>query len=288
MRQSAVSFGPDKAIVGVFTEPDVPRPGAPVLLLFNSGLLPRQGPHRMNVRMAREVAKFGIASLRLDLSGLGDSQSIGSESGTRAQAVIDLQSAMDFLEQSHGYRRFMAFGACSGAVNLYDLVQVDHRLVAVTLFDGHWYRSRWTIPVRHFKQARAKGLHGVLAALLRRLQRPRPPSVPETEAQPIVNEYQVSPPIESYTRTMQQLVDRGVDVQLIYGGSFIDNYSYASQYEHVFGSYAFYRKIKCWYLPEVDHTFVTKTAQQRMLEFVRDWGKAHLDPFTVACRESQG
>lgn len=276
MRQFAVSFGPENAIVGVFTEPDVPRPGAPVLLLFNSGLLPRQGPHRMNVRMAREVAKIGIASLRFDLSGLGDSQAIGSESGTRAQAVVDLRTAMDFLEQSYGIRRFMAFGACSGAVILYDLVQVDHRLVAVTLFDGHWYRSRWTIPVRHFKQARVKGIHGVLAALLRRLKRPRLPSLPEAEVLPIINEYQGSPPIESYTCVMQRLVDRGVDVQLIYGGSFIDNYSYASQYKHVFGNYAFYRKIKCWYLPEVDHTFVTKIAQHRMLEFIRDWGKTHV------------
>lgn len=276
MRQTAVMFGPQKALVGVLTEPDVVRPGAPIMLLFNSGLLPRQGPHRMNVRIARDLTSIGIASFRFDLSGLGDSQSVGSESGSLAQALRDVQSAMDWLEHTRGAKRFLVFGVCSGAVVNFDLAQLDDRVAGISMFDGYWYRSRWTKIVRHFKMARAKGLQNALAAAARRiLTRPTAPE-PDAALAPALTEYHDNPPIESYVASMQRIVDRGIDAQIVYSGSLIDMYSYAAQYRHVFGSYPFYRKVQCLYEPEMDHTLTTAQAQQRLLDIIRAWGRSHL------------
>ncbi len=281
MRQTAVSFGPQKAIVGVYTEPDTQWPDVPVMLLFNAGLLPRQGPHRINVRIARELAAIGMASLRFDLSGLGDSQAIGSESGNRAQSVRDLQAAMDFLEQSYGTRRFLAFGVCSGAVIVFDLAQADSRVASILMFDGFWYRSRWTMPIRHLKRLRAMGFRGALEAVQRRLRGTQRPSEAAAEVPQIFADYQGNPPIETYVEVMQRLVDQGVDVQIVYGGSFTDYYSYSSQYKHVFQAYPFYSRMKCQYEPDIDHTFITKRSQQGILDVIRRWGKTHMPSASV-------
>lgn len=282
MRQTAVTFGPQQALVGVLTEPDVLKPEAPVMLLINAGLLPRQGPHRMNVRIARELTEIGMSSFRFDLSGRGDSQTADIEGGDRAQAVRDIKAAMDWLEQSRGTQRFLAFGVCSGAVNIYDLAQTDERVEGIMMFDGFWYRSRWTTIVRYVKQVRAKGWRSALRAVARRiLPKPRSPQ-PEDEAPSVPSEYQGNPPLASFAEVMQHLVDRGVDVNLAYGGSIIEHYSYRAQFKHVFGGYPFCTKVRCSYEPDVDHTFVTKRAQQRMLELLRGWGQSHLPPASAA------
>jgi len=68
--------GPGGALVGVLTEPDVARapPDAPAVLLWNVGLNHRVGPFRVFVELARRLAEAGFTVLRLDLSGLGDSE----------------------------------------------------------------------------------------------------------------------------------------------------------------------------------------------------------------------
>lgn len=281
MRQTAVTFGPQSALFGILTEPETSGPDVPVMLLFNSGLLPRQGPHRMNARIARDLAEVGMASLRFDLSGLGDSQAIGSESGSRAQAVRDLKSAMDWLSRTRGTRRFLVFGICSGALVGYDLAQLDERVAGLTMFDGNWYRSRWTTLVRHYKIVRLRGFGNALSAVGRRIVQRSEAAAPPPEAPTFLTDFMGNPPIESYIGVMQGLVDRGVDVQVIYSGSIIDYYSYGAQFKHVFGKYPFYRKIQCRYEPDVDHTLVTKQAQQRMLEIIRDWGRSYVPEATV-------
>ena len=73
MSERVVTFGGQGELVGVLSQPDVVRPSAPWVLLWNTGLHPRVGPCRLNVQLARRLAALGIPSLRFDLSGLGDS-----------------------------------------------------------------------------------------------------------------------------------------------------------------------------------------------------------------------
>jgi dienelactone hydrolase len=276
MKQTAVTFGPRDGLVGVLTEPEVEAREAPVMLLFNAGLLPRQGPHRMNVRIARVLAANGIASLRLDMSGLGDSQVVGNDLGIRDQAVRDLKSAMDWLEQSHGARRFLAFGVCSGAINAWDLAQADERVAGVMMFDNFWYRSRWTRLVSVYKLIRDKGPSGLVRAIGYRLRKTEPSAQSDGATLSALSEYHTLPTVASYAEVMQRLVDRGVDVHVVFGGSFLEYFSYEGQFRHVFGAYPFSSKVRCSFLPDVDHTFVRKQSQQRMLELIADWVLSHL------------
>jgi dienelactone hydrolase len=275
MIQSAVTFGPGDALVGVFTTPAAVRPGAPVVLLTNAGVLPRQGPHRMNVRLARALAEVGVPSLRMDLSGQGDSRALGTTASFRAQAIADLQSGMDWVEKSTGASRFFIFGICSSAVNAYDLSLADERIAGILMFDGFWYRSHWTKIVRHFKRAVAATWQERIEAIRRRIapvnSRNESKVAARASAMMLNSTYLGNPSMSSFVDAMQLLVDRGTAVFIVYSGSIIDFYSYAGQFKHVFGACSFFSHIRTSYCPDIDHTFVTRHAQQRMIDLVRGW-----------------
>jgi len=72
----------------------------------------------MWVEAARRWAKRGIASLRLDLHGIGESdgeETLGTEGLYRECMVDQIQIAMDSLRSRLGVRRFIAIGLCAGA-----------------------------------------------------------------------------------------------------------------------------------------------------------------------------
>ena len=123
--EQAVTFGPDATLIGVY------NPAAAsadvCCLLINAGVLHRIGPHRLNVKIARSLAQGGVASLRFDLSGRGDSRATAGTNSYSEQAVHDLRAAMDFVQRNGGPRRFIVFGICSGAVNAFQIAVADPR-----------------------------------------------------------------------------------------------------------------------------------------------------------------
>lgn len=280
MKQQAVTFGENDALVGVLSTPANARRNAPVMLLTNAGVLPRQGPHRMNVRIARALAREGIASLRFDLSGHGDSLSIGNLDGICAQSVRDLKSAMDWIEQTNGPTSFLVFGICSSAVNAYNVALADQRVAGIMMFDGYWYRSRWTTIVRDLKRALCADWRERAAAIARRLF-PQKMQDQTSAAEEVSNVLSSSnpfgnPPLASFTDAMQRLVDRGTDIFIVYGGTIIDYYSYAGQFKDVFGNYPFFPHVRCEYHPDLDHTFMTRHAQNQMVALSCGWASDHV------------
>lgn len=114
--ERAVSFG--RELQGVLTEPDRPRADAPAVLFFNTGGDPRAGRGAFAARAARALAEDGIASLRFDFAGLGDSP---ATEGRRPHVFetpreADLAAALDLLDQTTGARAGVAVvGICAGA-----------------------------------------------------------------------------------------------------------------------------------------------------------------------------
>lgn len=275
--EHAVVFGPNDALVGILNDPADRRPDAPVVLFTNAGVLPRQGPHRINVSVARALAKEGIPSLRFDLSGHGDSLSIANTAGIRPQSVLDLKSAMDLVQRQIGISRFYVFGVCSSAVNAYDIALADERVAGILMFDGFWYRSRWTTAIRNVKRAVNANWRQRITAVRRRLvpgglrDAAAAAPLPAGDALVIDTATFGNPPLATFADAMQRLVDRGVNVFLVYGGSVIDQYSYAGQFRDVFGAYPFSSRVRCEFHPDVDHTFITRHAQSRMIDVIRSW-----------------
>jgi alpha-beta hydrolase superfamily lysophospholipase len=72
IRERAMKIGP-AGLFAMATDPPEPQPGQPVAVFLNSADEHHIGPNRMWVALARRWAELGIAGLRVDVSGLGDS-----------------------------------------------------------------------------------------------------------------------------------------------------------------------------------------------------------------------
>jgi hypothetical protein len=273
MTETPLLFGPDASLVGVLTQPDTGSASKVAFLTFNAGVIPRLGPHRLNVKIARTLASAGETSLRFDLSGQGDSRSaVGTEGDFWAQAVRDLRSAMDHLERHFGIRHFALIGICSGAVNVFAAARADARVVGAMMFDGHWYGTRWSRPVRHWKRFRNSSWAALASTAMRRLTGLVAPkaATPHGEAVPGASG-PANPPRDEFVRAVQALADRGVALYFMYSGSAIEYYSYAGQFRDAFGREAFFDKVRCDFRPDLDHTLISLAAQQRMIEVVSGW-----------------
>jgi pimeloyl-ACP methyl ester carboxylesterase len=103
---------------GVYCDPDQPLRGAPAVLILNTGGGHHIGDGRFSVLLARRLAVLGIASLRMDLGGLGDAMTpadvITEETMYSKQACNDGEAGADWLA-SQGHQRVAALGVCSGA-----------------------------------------------------------------------------------------------------------------------------------------------------------------------------
>jgi pimeloyl-ACP methyl ester carboxylesterase len=108
-------------LFGILCEPRDGLPGGPAIVITNTAGSVHQGDSRLSVRMAREMAQRGIASLRFDARGIGDSPA-RSPDGTHdtvasihAQTTIeDVATAAAWLKRK-GYDNVVVFGICSGA-----------------------------------------------------------------------------------------------------------------------------------------------------------------------------
>jgi len=113
--ENAFFFGA-KSLFGVLCEP-AHRKSDKIVLFLNMGKNPHTGWGRATVHYARNLAASGIASLRFDISGIGDSL----DDPDSSQAILfsehlvpDVLDACDAVA-AHGFQNISVMGVCSGA-----------------------------------------------------------------------------------------------------------------------------------------------------------------------------
>jgi pimeloyl-ACP methyl ester carboxylesterase len=269
--ETPLLFGPRHDLVGVLTMPDVRPPAMLGCLMPNTGVLHRIGPHRLNVKLARILAQQGIASLRFDLSGLGDSPAPGQGVRGREQSVLDMQAAMDCLRATAGIERFLVVGVCSGAVNGYSLALADPRVVGLLMFDGFIYPTFKTRIIRRWLLFQALSWSAMIRrtpALMRRVFFGKPQRAAGLFDS---DEATGSPPQAEFHRAMDSLAARGTSTCLIYSGSFLHDYNYHAQTHDAFRGAAFLEKMHYHFMPDVDHTLTALAAQRKLAGAVCTW-----------------
>ncbi|HZZ11375.1 MAG TPA: alpha/beta fold hydrolase [Paraburkholderia sp.] len=116
-RERPVVFGNGR-YAGIFCQPARPLEDAPAVLFVNTGGVHRIGDGRIAVTMARRLAAQGIASLRMDLGGLGDSvrrdDALTLDAIYGRHAVGDATAGIDWLAEA-GHPKTVMFGVCTGA-----------------------------------------------------------------------------------------------------------------------------------------------------------------------------
>ena len=121
----------DRELVGICSR----MRGEPIrgVILLNAGAVPRVGPNRLHVPLARRLAARGDLVLRLDLSGIGDSlPRPGADENVvySDQAIRDIGIAVDWVRRQ-GAREVAVVGLCSGAYHAFKAAVAGQPIDAV-------------------------------------------------------------------------------------------------------------------------------------------------------------
>ncbi len=130
-----VAITSPSGVIRGWLERPVTRPVARMLFIHGwSG--DRTGPHRMFVKLARRLAKAGVLSLRIDLSGRGDS---GGETATASIAAMTdaARSALAWLRATHPDAGPLLITAiCSGCKVAISAAAAESDIAALALWSA--------------------------------------------------------------------------------------------------------------------------------------------------------
>lgn len=154
--EQVLRFGDDGTLIGILTVPARPRPDAPAVILITAGMVHRSGPNRMHVTLAHALAGLGFATLRFDLSGIGDSRNRADGVPAAESAVLETQSGMAAVTAAVGARTFVLAGLCSGAVTAFRTALCDERVTATVLLNPQAFHhdAEWNAHVTNLTEAR--------------------------------------------------------------------------------------------------------------------------------------
>jgi hypothetical protein len=278
MIERAIAFGRDGSLTGILAEPDAARTvtGAPAFVMWNVGIHHRVGPYRIQVDIARELARRGFASLRFDVSGMGDSEIRQDGRPDQERALDDVRSAMALLEKRRAVKRFVPVGFCSSVDSVHALALADDRIAGACFIEGYAYRTRgfWVhYPLRLLDTMRWK----------RRVSRKLPQWFSATlggriALDPIEEERAALAPIfarqyptrEQFGQDVHRMVARGARLLFVYVGGDTD-FNHAGQFEEMIGGPSLGGRVEIAYYGDADHTFYRVEDRRRTVFRIAEW-----------------
>jgi hypothetical protein len=139
VRERAVTIEIDGLrLSGVLTIPARPAPDRPGAIFLHSGAIRRIGPNRMWVEAARDWARRGVTSLRLDVEGIGDA---GGEAAPYAEDpplyepkfLEQVTAGIEFMSDGGFAQQVAIIGLCAGAYWAVHVGMADARVAACLL-----------------------------------------------------------------------------------------------------------------------------------------------------------
>ena len=270
MNQQVCNFGTDGHLFGILTTPDeeVRVEGAPIALILNAGIVHRIGPFRLNVDIARQLAELGFSTLRMDLSGLGDSGPRTGKLELENRAELDAADAMSFLQQETGVNEFVIVGLCSGAYNAHCVAVKDQRVVGGVFMDGIVFRTFGYFLRHHF--ARVFRPRFWRNALKRRIYSGASTSEPDgnvlAESEFFVGDLSK----DEVVNDLVGLMDRGVEMLFLYTDGY-DDICGRSQFREMYGLRPDEGQLQVEYFPKSEHTYRLTENRQAACERVSNW-----------------
>ncbi|MBL8258074.1 pimeloyl-ACP methyl ester carboxylesterase [Pseudoxanthomonas japonensis] len=261
--ETAHTFG--DGLVGVLTRP-AGTPAGTALILLNAGLLPRVGPFRTYVQLARSLAAEGFVVFRFDQSGLGDSP-VSSQAG-EGRKRRETVAAMDVVARETGVRQCVLGGLCSAADDAFNIAPQESRVMGLLLLDGVAYIT----PLYRLRYYLPRLLHpGKVLRGVRRLLR-RSASIGQATIDP--NSFRDFPSQPEAVDRLKALDARGASVLMLYTGGIERYYNHKRQARECFGTVMRSPRMSTEYWADCDHTFYARQHRERLSATVVEWMKA--------------
>ena len=276
VREKIHTFGPDRGIVGILTEPDetVARPNAPVVIASNVGLNHRVGPFRAYVDLARKLAAEGYPMLRFDLSGMGDSEPRRDNRSEFERSILDVKAAMTSLAEKRGSKTFVQLGFCSGVDSAHAVAAEDPSVVGAVFLEGYsyptprFYVRRWVnrLLTSRFWEAYAR----------RKLARYFPQYGQRREVGEAVEIYvREYPTREKLAGDLGKMSGRGVHMLFVYCGEAEHAYNYADQFDDTFPELSNDPHVEVEYFPKADHLYTLLDDRSELFDRIARWMRTH-------------
>jgi hypothetical protein len=277
IREQVFTYGEHQHGIGVLSEPQ-DTTDSPIVVLLNAGLSHRAEPYRLNVLLARELAKKGYIAVRVDLSGKGDSPA-RSTLTNRESVALDWSFIKKSLEKLYGSRTLLIFGLCSGADNGIKICADDPMVKGLILLDpvsrqdsGFRKRdfiSRITNPYKWMR------LHRIL---LRRLSTK---SSSENSLLSSPMDLRDEPNSDDMDRCFEGLVRKNGRVLSVFTSQALYHYNSRGQFAAAMGVDGLESIIEEVFWPDAKHIFPIEAHRNRLIEKAADWAGKQLDHFKL-------
>ena len=247
-------LGAHRQLAGVLTLPaQQARRG---LVLVSAGLVPKFGPYRLYAQLARRLAGESIATLRLDLSGVGDSAHEHAHLPLAQRTALEIRAAVDELAIASGVDAMIVGGLCSGAEDALRYAELDPRVKCAVLIEPFAYRTAgWQarhLVYRAWRRAlRAAGIY-------------EPIALPAKQGRIVRYEYMAH--AES-SRILRTLLAREARVHIIYTGNQHDRLDHA-RVAKMFPDLDLSRLVTVDYFPHIDHTQLLDADRQLVIDSI--------------------
>jgi pimeloyl-ACP methyl ester carboxylesterase len=268
VKERAIVFGRHRGLMGILAEPTVVDRQPVAVLLWNVGTHHRVGPFRLNVDLARRLAREGYPVLRFDLSGLGDSESRpGAAMADHERHMLDVREAMDWLEANAGISRFVVVGLCSGVDSAHPLARDDARVAGAIFIDGYLYPTRAFWLRRYRRGLIRRWLRAAAVRLAeRRIRQSR--ELGREERNVFDRHF---PTLEEFRADVGRMTDRGARVLFVNTGNVVGVFNDAKQMYETLGSGARRDLIRSELIPEADHLFTATHLRTQLGDLISDW-----------------
>jgi len=278
LTERIIEFGSAGNLVGILNQPKVADDADKntTVIFLNAGTLHRVGPSRLYVRIARRLAELGIASLRFDFSGLGDSPPRTDGLPFHQYSIEEVGDAIDYLSRDPQKNSFVLLGMCSGADTAWYTAVANERITGVVLLDGFAHRNLgfyWHHYIRRVFDASVwkKFFQNPGDAFNFLLGKPDTSGAEDTADEVVFD--RDWPDRKTYHDGISKLVSRNVNMYYIFTGGVEEYLNHEQQFLNSYRAVKNYDRLKLDYYPEADHLISATEIQLPVIEDIARWAE---------------
>ena len=280
MKEEPFRYGENNRCFGILTLPENTEK-APIVVIFNAGLLHRSEPYRLNVLICRGLANAGYICARIDIAGKGDSPPREGMS-FRESVDIDWSFIRQALFTRFGERNIILAGLCSGADNGIKLGAQDPLVKGLVLMDA--------VSPRDDGAARRELLHK-LTSIRKILNAPRSlcsrmlrriSGKPSDEAEQLM--LRDLPTETDQKKCFDNIVERKGRVLAIFTSHAYPQYNEVGQFTRALKISGLEDCCEEEFWPSMMHLYPIEIHRERLVRRIEQWGKEHFETLRDSAR----